>query len=402
MANSFNSDSLGLPALFNGISVGRTDGFHLTGTDPFSGPYVGGRTAPLLVAPQNLTSYAAPLVAGEAATLVQFAHGTPSLSNGSYTSPRSGGRIYNAETSEVVKAAMLAGADRSAVGSYLVNTSNGLNGTFGAGQANVYNSYHILAGHEQNSSEAGRAGNIGRYGFDYDPSFSQSETASYSFSSDLTQHTISASLVWNVKIAGGSASNFDTTATLYHFNLLLYDASNLATPFAQSSSTTENTQNIYFKGLQSRHNYILKVVPKSGQGNFTWDYGLAWQLLPDDQIIRTNNHGAYTLLYGDDNGDHHVDTLDVNQLVAHFGSTGTIWDDGDFNQGGRIDTRDFNFLALNFGFVGAALPPTSVAGSLSGPTNLGSIVPEPTSLGIFAGGILLLARRRRSNIPACR
>src|SRR5262249_5382980 len=154
------------------------------------------------------------------------------------------------------------------------------------------------------------------------------------------------------------------------FNLLLYDANNLATPVAQSTSTTENTQNIFFKGLQSRHNYILKVVPQSGQGNFTWDYGLAWQLLPADNIIQSNNHGAYTLLYGDDNGDRKVDTVDVNQLIANFGKTGTIWDDGDFNQDGRVDTRDFNFLAVNFGFAGAALPPTSVAASVSQPMNL--------------------------------
>src|SRR5207248_363586 len=141
------------------------------------------------------------------------------------------------------------------------NTSNGLSDKWGAGQLNIYDSYHIINGGEQNSIQAGRAANISRYGFDYDPSFNESDQASYKFSSDLTQHGIVASLVWNLQIAGGSSSNFDNTPTLRHFKLLLFDQNDLVHPVAQSTSTTENTQNIFFGALQSRHDYVLNVVP---------------------------------------------------------------------------------------------------------------------------------------------
>ena len=72
VGNDFNTDSLGLPAAFNGISVGRSDGHHLTGTDSLNSIYTGGRTAPLLVAPADATSYAAPQVSGIAASLVKW------------------------------------------------------------------------------------------------------------------------------------------------------------------------------------------------------------------------------------------------------------------------------------------------------------------------------------------
>ena len=75
----------------------------------------------------------------------------------------------------MIKAALLAGGDRSAVSGYSVNTSSGLSNSWGAGELNIYNSYHILAGGEQDSNGVGRSANISRWGFDYDSSFSQSE-----------------------------------------------------------------------------------------------------------------------------------------------------------------------------------------------------------------------------------
>ena len=78
-----------------------------------------------------------------------------------FTTNRNGDIIYNAERSEVVKAALMAGADRTSPNltnsvtpnGYTVNTANGLNNVYGAGQLNIYNSYHIIAAGEQNSRE---------------------------------------------------------------------------------------------------------------------------------------------------------------------------------------------------------------------------------------------------------
>jgi hypothetical protein len=404
VGNDFNADSLGLPGAFNGISIGVLSGKHVSGTDASTAPYTASRVAPLLVVPADLTSYAAPSVSSAAASLIQYAHTTTSISNGSYNSPRSGAKIYHAETAEVIKAALLAGADRKPIAGYSVNSSNGLNTKFGAGEANIYSSYHILAGGEQNSVESGRSSNIGRFGFDYEPSFSQNESASYTFSGDLTRNGIVASLAWNAKIAGGTASNFDASATLYKFKLMLFDQNNLATPIAQSASTTENTQNLYVKGLQSRHKYLLKVVPQSGQGNFTWDYGLAWRLTPADKIIDSDNHGLYTLLRGDSTGDGKVDTLDVNTMVSKFGLQSPIWDDGDFNEDGHVDSRDFNSLASNFGATSAALPlSASLNTSASAAGAIGMLAPEPGSMGALLLGMCgMLRRRSRRSVASSR
>jgi hypothetical protein len=93
----------------------------------------------------------------------------------------------------------------------------------------------------------------------------------------------------------------------------------------------------------------------------------------------------------DANLDGTVDTLDFNVLAANFGASGTYWVRGDFNYDGTVDTLDFNSLAANFG--------------LSAPTTTGSLVPEPTSIGVSAVSMLLLRSRRRKRCsqirPSC-
>ena len=85
---------------------------------------------------------------------MEVGHKNPALSTDPLvqsTTNRNGNTIYNAERSEVVKAALMAGASRSAISGYTANTDNGLNNVYGAGQLNIYNSYHIIAAGEQNS-----------------------------------------------------------------------------------------------------------------------------------------------------------------------------------------------------------------------------------------------------------
>jgi hypothetical protein len=283
---------------FNAITVGVTSGAHFTGTTTVDSVYVVGRTKPVLVAPGGnseddtiRTSYAAPMVAAAAALLVETGHKNPGLSNGYYT-PRSGLTIYHAETSEVVKAALMAGADRSTnngrgaeITNYTVNTSNGLDSRFGAGQVNIYNSYHVLTGGEHNSEQDGNATAIGRYGFDYDPAFggasSSNTTGSYSFTANfaLLAREIFASLVWNIDIRAQGPDPVGS-ATLYNLDLKLYDVTAVESLVAGSTSTVDNTENIWFNLLDG-HSYRLDVVRGIGQGNFLWDYGLGWQMVPE-------------------------------------------------------------------------------------------------------------------------
>ncbi|MGB8990643.1 MAG: hypothetical protein WCD80_01160 [Desulfobaccales bacterium] len=281
-----------LGSSFNAIAVGLSNGGAAYGsyalaTTP-STPYASGsRTRPDLVAPADYTSYATPMVASAAALLVQVGHnGGTTLSTDPVvrsTTNRNGDTIYNGERSEVVKSALMAGASRTSPNfgqSYVVNTANGLNNVYGAGQLNISNSYHVIAGGEQNSREDYLAGGgeIKAAGFDYDPAFGgangSNKTATYIFRT-LTSGDLSASLVWNLKVAGDSGPGFDTTATLYHLGLYLYDVSDNNRLVASSDSSVDNTQNLW-TSLISDQTYHLVVAADLGQLDFLWDYGLAW------------------------------------------------------------------------------------------------------------------------------
>lgn len=98
---------------YNVIAVGRSDGFHQQGSVAVDSVYGAGRTVPTLVAPMGTTSAATPVVSAAAALLVQTGHqGGLSLSEGS-TTIAGVGTVYNAERSETIKAALMAGADRA-------------------------------------------------------------------------------------------------------------------------------------------------------------------------------------------------------------------------------------------------------------------------------------------------
>jgi hypothetical protein len=311
-----NNGTTNMPMLadsFNAIVVGRTDGDHATGTTAVDSVYVTGRTKPDLVAPgwdppdtEVKTSWAAPMVSACAALLVETGHTPTGLSNGSYTSPRTGLTIYHAETSEVIKAALMAGADRvtsngrgAEITDYTVDTTNGLDSRFGAGQVNIYNSYHILKGGERDSAQDGGAASIGRYGFDYDSAFGGSSgsnsTGSYTFTADFSKwmEVLFASLVWNVDISEKGADPVGT-ATLYDLDLMLYDTT-IETLVASSTSTLDNTENIWFD-LVGGNSYRLDVVRGSGQGDFLWDYGLAWRVVPEPATVALLGIGGVALL----------------------------------------------------------------------------------------------------------
>lgn len=281
MGSSFNAIAVGLS---NGTAASGSYGLTTTPTTPYASS---SRTRPDLVVPMDATSYATPVVASAAALLVAEGHNNPSLSRDplvNSTTNRNGDTIYNAERSEVVKAALMAGADRTATQlatTYTVNTANGLNSTYGAGQLNIYNSYNIIAAGEQNSLEdyAAGGGEISATGFDYDPYFggksSSNRTGTYTFKA-LSTGSLSASLVWNLSVAGGTSGSFDTTATLYHLGLYLYDLTT-STEVAYAASLVDNTENIWYTSLIAGDTYVLEVTALDST-DFLWDYALAWDI----------------------------------------------------------------------------------------------------------------------------
>jgi hypothetical protein len=288
-----------LSAAYNVLAVGKTDGKHSTGSPFVDSTYPSGRIRTEIVAPFGYTSSSTPAVSAAASLLVDLGHSNPALSTDpaeTSTSNRDGNTIFNAERSEVIKATLLAGADRltqntstiANITDYRVDatnqTSNGLDARFGAGQVNVYNSYHIVAAGEQNSSQDGGAGSTGiaTFGFDYDPSFGgeNNNVASYYFTTGATPEILSASLVWHIYIDGGNGPNFSGTAAFYDLDLYLYDITESQTLLISSTSQIDNSENIW-TSLSANRNYLLQVIPKAGQSYFDWDYALAWRLASD-------------------------------------------------------------------------------------------------------------------------
>jgi hypothetical protein len=290
-----------LSSAYNVISVNRTDDPKDPGTVAAGGIYTAGRTRPDLVAPESNASNATPRVSSAAALLVEVGNGTPGLSTDpleTSATNRNGDTVYNAERPEVVKAILMAGADRwtsnttsADITDYRVDpadqTVNGLDRRYGAGQLNIYNSYRILAAGEQNSLEdhAPGGGLIADDGFDYDPSFGGSggsnSTATYFLGAPAVRSRLTATLAWHLDIDGGTPNNFDPTPTLRDLDLALYDVSDPGNwvLVANSDSTNENTENLWIY-LDAGKDYALQVERGVAQGPFDWDYGLAWRVTP--------------------------------------------------------------------------------------------------------------------------
>ncbi|MFQ5635502.1 MAG: Ig domain-containing protein [Gammaproteobacteria bacterium] len=290
-----------LSSAYNVLSVNRTAGATTSGSAAAGGIYTAGRTKPEIVAPASSPSNATPAVASTVAMLVELGHGDPGLSTDpdrTSTSNRLGDTIYNAERAEVIKAALMAGADRATGNSasaditdYRVNatdrTANGLDRRYGAGQLNIRNSYYIIAAGEQNSIEdlPGGAGLIGATGFDYDRGFGgkkgRNRTATYFMPTTAGANRLTAALVWNLDVDGGKADNFDSAATLYDLDLVLFDVTdaNNWVEVAASRSDADNTEHLWQR-LDGGRDYAVRVEPGAVQDDFKWDYGLAWRLTP--------------------------------------------------------------------------------------------------------------------------
>jgi len=305
---------------FNSVVVVSTDGAVNSGgtvvkTDAIGTgtPYTAGRVSPTITGPVGGSpSDAIGQVAGVVGLLMS--RGKTTSSNYTYTTPttiavspytgtfttftKSGYTVHSGDTSEVVKAALMAGALRNVAtytnGALTVNgitdyrvsatnqTDNGLDYRWGAGMVNAENSYKIINAGETDSFQdkgASQGGGIGQYGFDYDPSFGgasgSNSTAQYQFTANSAGKFM-ASLVWNVKIAGSTTvgGNFDSTATLYNLSLTLTDQTLGGTVVQQSGTLVDNTQNIW-TDLTAGHIYRLTVGAVGTP--FNWDYGLAWR-----------------------------------------------------------------------------------------------------------------------------
>lgn len=281
---------------YNVIAVDHVSAARIVGSAKVDDLYTASRPRPHIVVPEANPSRATPWVSAAVALLVETAHRNKKLSDDPEQDSiknRSGDIIYNAERSEVIKAALMAGAERESAnaehgniksyrGSGADRTRNGLDRRYGAGQLSIYNSYHVIAAGEQNSREdaTNDKGKISATGFDYDPAFGGADDSNtegtYTFTTTATEAEFFASLVWSLDIDGGIENIFVGAATLHDLNLWLYDVSDPDDwqKVASSDSSTDNTETLWLR-LKANTDYALRV---SSVGPFRHDYALAWRL----------------------------------------------------------------------------------------------------------------------------
>jgi len=151
--------------LFNGISVGRSDGNHEAG-GTLAGYGKAGRMKPEMVAPASATSYATPLVSGGASLLIETARTHPALS----ANPA-------AQRPDVLKAVLMAGAEHRAGWANDAPQSGPARGLatqpldvlYGADELDLNRSHWILTGGEHAGASAPAAATDTRHnGWDRD------------------------------------------------------------------------------------------------------------------------------------------------------------------------------------------------------------------------------------------
>ena len=251
-----------LAGCYNGISVGRSDGIHSYGTNTADGS---GRTKPEVVAPFDATSWAAPTVSSAAALLRQNA-------------PTNGRKVV------ALKSMLLAGATKTPFPGWSRTTTRPIDTIYGAGQLNVYRSYHILnAGQQADSSTA----SVGTRGWDFNTTTAGGRRYFFDIAAGNTAPGLSALVTWNRSIGGVWPSL--TTSTLANVTLKLYAATGFTTGalLDSSESAVDNVEHIYQPTL-SPGRYALEVTSDlAGVA-----YGLSWYSQPTVTVAATTPAAA--------------------------------------------------------------------------------------------------------------
>ncbi|CAN5329167.1 hypothetical protein BH09VER1_BH09VER1_49180 [soil metagenome] len=274
-----------LASAYNVISVGRSDGVHVSGTSTTVNT---GVTFPLIVAPVPTTSEATALVSGASVFLISAARsGTGVLHNTS----------ANGDKSEAIKAILLAGATKAQFPSWSNTSTHPLDATYGAGQLNVDNSYHILTAGEQTAS-ASSSNLVANTGWDFN-TINLTSVNTISYYLNLTSGgSFSIALTWNALYTPAAGVNYDNmTLSLANLDLYLYTVTSgtVGSLVASSVSTSDNVEYIWSSSLTAG-NYVIQVKNATSSGSI--DYAVAWQnngAVPEPGTIALVSLGALAL-----------------------------------------------------------------------------------------------------------
>ena len=177
------SDTYG--SIYNGISVGVSDGTHRYGTTTYDGA---GRIKPEIVAPGGIpglnpatqySSFATPIITAAAAFLIDAA-----------------GSNAAAKDQLTLKAILLAGADKSISANWDQTPTRPIDEVFGAGELDIYQSYFIQQGGQQIAGST-----IGTHGWNLSNlNRNSSETYTINISSGYRLRRLSVLVTWNRKV----------------------------------------------------------------------------------------------------------------------------------------------------------------------------------------------------------
>ncbi len=242
-----------MASAFNVLAVGRSDGQHSQGvtSSSFDG---GGRSKPEIVAPSDATSFATGMVSGAGAVL----RGVATTANGQRT--------------ETLRAVLLAGATKEEFPAWTQTSTKPIDGVYGAGELNIYNSYKILIAPEQTAHVTNP---VTLTGWQHKAVLPNS-TNDYILNIPASKNggSLSAALVWNRQVTF-NGSGF-THVSPPNLRLTLYKGpNNPGTQVYQSDSAVDNLEHIW-RPLLLCGTYRLRV----NGGAFTTQATLAWRYTP--------------------------------------------------------------------------------------------------------------------------
>ncbi|MGJ8640335.1 MAG: hypothetical protein ACSHYA_13180 [Opitutaceae bacterium] len=333
MAGIYNSDygDQGIPkdipetygSMYNGITVGVSDGTHRTGlTSSADGP---DRTKPEIVAPNDFTSYATPYVTAAAAMLIESA-----------------GTNTTAKQQLVLKATLLAAADKSPFPDWDQTTARPIDDIYGAGQLDVYENYFI-----QQAGQQAAGSSIDERGWNTD-SLSANGSHNYTITvpAGFTLRNLSALATWNRTITRRGIGLFVSfrAGTLPNISLSLNQQ---PSGISQTSdSSVDNIEHIWRDESNelSEGDYLLTIA-----SDRSTDYAIAWrsELYQDSSLWATTAFTTTPVADQDPTDDPDKDGI-ANLLEQAFGGDPELNDSSILPVTETIIDGDDSYLEISF------------------------------------------------------
>ena len=315
-------------SIYNGITVGVSDGTHRYGTTTYDGS---GRTKPEIVAPGGIpglnpatqyTSFATPIVTAAAAFLIDAA-----------------GSNAAAKDQLSLKAILLAGADKSISANWDQTPTRPIDDVYGAGELDIFQSYFIQQGGQQIAGST-----IGTHGWNLSNlGTNSSETYVINISSGFRLRKLSVLATWNRKVKKqGPYFN----PTLANMNLVLTADSDNSNVHS-SDSAVDNIEHIW-RDLGSEleaGSYTLTVAT-----SLATDYAIAWrsELYQDYTLWSSTAFTSSTLSAEQDPSDDPDGDGIENQLEQAFGGDPEIIDLSILPISETIEDVDQSYLQISY------------------------------------------------------